>query len=205
MVLGIIAALAGVGIQVFTGVTESTEENLVRAEMRQVSSAIQRFHRDTGFFPKDGIFAATDDGNLDLPANLAQLFTEPVTGGAPVMAFDVTTASGWRGPYMTELDALSVIVGDNLTATGAGDPTAGGEVTIRAIGDPFSAAPVGNVFAWLNADGDVTAQLGRPYFYFINGASVTGCTAPCLLSAGPNGTYEAGLGDDIVVNIGRLN
>ncbi|MEM7210741.1 MAG: prepilin-type N-terminal cleavage/methylation domain-containing protein [Pseudomonadota bacterium] len=205
VVLGIVAAIAGIGVQVFTGVTDSTEENIVRAEMREVSSAIQRFRRDTGFYPKDGIFGTTDDTELALPANLGQLFIEPVNGGTPVMSYDPATGTGWRGPYMTELDSLTVVVGDNLTATGSGDPTAGTQETVRAVGDPFVAAPVGGVFAWQNASGVTTAQLGRPYYYFIDGTNVTGCIAPCLLSAGPNGTYEAGAGDDIVVGIGALN
>ncbi|MEM9370962.1 MAG: prepilin-type N-terminal cleavage/methylation domain-containing protein, partial [Pseudomonadota bacterium] len=58
--LGIIAAVAGIGVQVFTSVGTDTSERLVRLEMREVANAIQRFRNDTGYFPKQGPFAATN-------------------------------------------------------------------------------------------------------------------------------------------------
>ncbi|MEM7058489.1 MAG: type II secretion system protein [Pseudomonadota bacterium] len=208
VVLGIIAAVAGIGIQVLNGVNDDTEESLVRVEMREVTSAIQRFRRDTGYWPKQGPFdgADTNDPDLAEPANLAQLFLQPQTSlNADILTFDVPSGTGWNGPYLAELDALNVRVGDDMDASGTGDPTAGTEVVVRGIGDPFQAAPVGTVFEWINGAGVQTAQLGRPYFYFIDGSNVTGCAAPCLVSAGPDGQYNAGGGDDIVVNIGALN
>jgi hypothetical protein len=55
-------------------------------------------------------------------------------------------------------------------------------------------------------DGDCALlKHGRPYLYFIDPdaeTNVTGCTgAPCILSPGPNGHYDWGAGDDIVLNI----
>lgn len=208
VVLGIIAAVAGIGVQVYNGVSEDAEDALVRSEMRQVASAIQRFRNDTGFFPKQGPFDSTDsnDGNITEPANLAQLFVQPQDGADDaILPFDTASGTGWNGPYVTELDAIQVNIGTDLAADGLGDPTAGTEVTVRGIGDPFEAAPVGTVYAWVNSANAQIAQLGRPFFYFIDGGAVTGCTAPCLLSAGPDGVYAAGAGDDIVINIGLAN
>lgn len=204
--LGIIAAVAGIGVQVFTSVGTDTSERLVRLEMREVANAIQRFRNDTGYFPKQGPFAATNDVNTAEPPNLAQLFAQPQNAaGTDILSYDVPTSSGWNGPYLSELDALSVSVGDNLAADGSGNPTAGNAIVVRAVGDPFSSPPVGGAYVWQDGDGTQLAELGRPFFYFIDGSAVTGCNAPCLVSAGPDGEYDQGADDDIVVNIGALN
>ncbi|MEM1159539.1 MAG: prepilin-type N-terminal cleavage/methylation domain-containing protein [Pseudomonadota bacterium] len=253
VVLGIIAAVAGIGVQVYTGVNDDAEEALVRSEMRQIVSAIQRFRADTGYFPKQGPFDTTfdgvastdagdgDDGTFDQsPANLRQLFepsfTEFDDAGTRVvrqiMEFDEDSGTGWNGPYVTELDALRVNVGTNLQPSGTGFPEQGtfsngcpldqAACGVRAIGDTFAAQPIGDYFRWVNAGGNVEfdPNLGRPYYYFSADTAVgvvQGCVVPCLVSAGPDGVYEAGdsdgdavddgrgSGDDIVINIGRSN
>ncbi|MEM1277496.1 MAG: prepilin-type N-terminal cleavage/methylation domain-containing protein [Pseudomonadota bacterium] len=203
--LGIIAAVAGIGVQVFTTVGTDASDRLVRLEMRQIANAIQRFRQDTGYWPKQGPFATVDDTNLSEPANLQQLFNQPQNSSADVLPYDLASGTGWNGPYISELDALAVAVGDNLAADGTGVPTSGATVTLRAIGDPFNSSPVGAFFVWQDSTGTAIAELGRPFYYFIDGANVAGCTAPCLLSSGPDGEYDQGGDDDIVVNIGALN
>lgn len=209
--LGIIAAVAGIGVQVYTGVDDRTSQQLVRAEMRQIASAIQRFRRDTGYWPKQGPFAEAVADDRDLPANLSQLFTAPrAEDGAEILRYQVATGTGWNGPYISELDGATVSVGDDLEPDGSGSPIAGTVARIRAIGDPFSAPPQGQFFEWHDVSGEELARLGRPYFYFIDGSALIDCIAPCLISAGPDGFFAPRLNendesDDIVVNIGALN
>ncbi|MEM7270509.1 MAG: hypothetical protein AAF401_14815, partial [Pseudomonadota bacterium] len=199
--------VAGIGSQVLTNVIDNSEEQLVGTEMAQLTTAMKRFRRDTGYWPHQGIFAADDAANATNPANFTQLFVEPATGGVAIMAFDVSTGSGWNGPYVTEYNSVSVTVGASLAVDGTGSPAAGAVTTVRGVGDPFAAAPVGNLLLWTTASGD-TPQLGRPVLYFVSAAAeanVANCTAPCLVSLGPDGAYGAGGDDDIVVNLGALN
>ncbi|MEM7271199.1 MAG: prepilin-type N-terminal cleavage/methylation domain-containing protein [Pseudomonadota bacterium] len=208
VVVGILAVVAGIGAQVFTGVVDDSEDQLVGSEMTEVANAMKRFRRDTGYWPHQGVFAAEDGvANPLNPGNLSQLFFEPTAGGAQIMPFDATSGSGWNGPYLTEYNAVSVDIGGNLALDGTGDPGAGAETAVRGVGDPFAAQPVGDLFDWTTASGD-TPLLGRPYLYFVNAAAqanVANCLAPCLVSLGPNGAYDAGAGDDIVMNLGALN
>lgn len=80
VVLAVVATVAGIGVQVLTGVTDDAEQALARAEMDNIASAIQRFHRDTGYWPKQGPFDVATDAH---PANLSQLrgnrMTAPTT------------------------------------------------------------------------------------------------------------------------------
>lgn len=202
--LGIIATVAGVGVQLYGNVADDVESQLVRREMSQIADAARRFRRDTGYWPKQGVFANDIDANVAHPANLAQLFDQPdAAGPAPILPYDVASGSGWNGPYMAELEAVTVTVG-TLAADGTGSPLAGAQAVLRAIGDPFAAGPVGGYLAWSDSDGSALT-LGRPILYFIDpaaAANVAGCTPPCLLSFGPDGVYDAGLDDDVVVLVG---
>ena len=51
-----------------------------------------------------------------------------------------------------------------------------------------------------------SCRTGRPYLYFIenaedDGAKASPAATPCLLSMGPDGIYDQGGNDDIVINI----
>lgn len=205
VVLGIVATVAGVGAQVLTGVREDAQSSLARAEMSEIAAAIQRFHRDTGYWPKEGPFAADKVGNVPLhPANLSQLRVQPVKSGVDILPFDAASGTGWNGPYIRELDAATVWVGEDMGTTpdGSVDPDAGTETDVSGIGDPFDRAADGVYFAWTDGAGDTIARLGRPYLYFIDAGAtgtVPGCTVPCLVSFGPDGDYDTA--DDIVLNI----
>lgn len=210
VVLSIMAVVAGVGVQALNGVTNSVKDDLARTEMNEIASAIQRFHADTGYWPKQGPFANTTN-----PASFAQLRIKPTNTSGEILPFDTASGTGWHGPYMRELDAVTVSVGD-VNENGTGDPATGTDVTVSGLGDPFSAAAIDETyFVWSDVTGE-ELRLGRPYLYFIadnatynSGAAsgVYGCHVPCLLSLGPNGRYESetesgGLGgDDIVLNI----
>lgn len=236
VVLAVVATVAGIGVQVLTGVTDDAEQALARAEMDNIASAIQRFRRDTGYWPKQGPFYVATYSN---PADLSQLRVAPVNGGNPILEWDTASGTGWNGPYLRELDAAQVRMGGNLGANGAGDPTTGTRTDLLGYGDPFSNDPIDMVpastnennddfvnywFKWedVDNDGDLdraqVGRLGRPYLYFLDAGDsdgdgtenwddpdyahvVNGCHMPCLVSMGPDGTYNQGGGDDIVVNI----
>ena len=202
--LGIIAPVAGLGVQLIGNVADDVESQLVRREMSEIADAARRFRRDTGYWPKQGVFALDGDANVAHPANLAQLFNQPQAAGpTPILPYDLASGSGWNGPYLAELEAVTVTVG-TLAANGTGNPQTGAQAVLRAVGDPFAAGPVGGFLAWSDADGSALT-LGRPILYFIDpaaAANVAGCTPPCLLSFGPAGVYDAGLDDDVVVLLG---
>lgn len=211
VVLSIMAVVAGVGVQALNGMTNDVEDGLARTEMNTIASAIQRFHADTGYWPKEGPFAGDDEDNYDHPANMKQLRVAPygdhddesATADELILPFDTASGTGWHGPYMRELDAVTVSVG-SMNTDGSGDPSNGSDVRVSGLGDPFSAdAANGTHFVWRDAMGE-ELRLGRPYLYFIDddaNTTVAGCQVPCLVSFGSNGDYDAGANDDIVVNI----
>ncbi len=163
------------------------------------------------------------------PANWVQLFEEPDDGINPIMAWNINVGRGWRGPYLKKyLERTDV--GDGLEADGLDGSGNPGDIVdvntsrlenLWGIADPFEHRPVAPdsytrcqenatnttpcLLDWRPLPGDITFALyGRPYLYFINPAAtanVTGCTAPCMLSFGPDGRYNQGASDDIVLNI----
>ncbi|MEM7407951.1 MAG: prepilin-type N-terminal cleavage/methylation domain-containing protein [Pseudomonadota bacterium] len=151
------------------------------------------------------------------------------SGGTEILPWDPETGRGWRGPYLRYEGLVDVgdnlqtdgsgdpVVVDTLQY-----------VHIPGIGDPFSREPAtpdtgtdceevaGNtncVLDWRAVQDDASAPLtnaetaladfGRPYLYFFDTnvtTNVPACTGvPCLLSTGPNGFYDAGDNDDLVV------
>lgn len=202
VVLSVVAAVAGIGIQSLGQVRASSQTALVHSEINQIAKAIQRFRADTGYWPKEGPFSSDVNGDVTHPASFAQLFWAPNDGTNDILPFDKVSGTGWNGPYLRELDAAQVTVGNNITATGGGNPAAGTASAIIGIGDPFERAADGSYFIWQNGAGVELASLGRPFLYFFDPAtSITGCQVPCLISLGPDGTYAAGGADDIIVNI----
>ncbi|MEM9147261.1 MAG: type II secretion system protein [Pseudomonadota bacterium] len=201
--LGIIAAVAGLGIQVLTDVERDTEARLARAEMRTVASALRRFRADTGYWPKQGIFGS-DTGTQALhPANFSQLFTQPANGSGAILPFNQASGTGWNGPYLSELDAATVTVGA-MNPDGTGDPGTGAVFEFRGIGDTYAEPSDGTFFLWRDGNDD-PLTLGRPMLYIPAPDATVACTDACLIGLGPNGTYDLGGGDDHVVELGRLN
>lgn len=204
VVLAIMAAVAGIGVQSLSSVRTDSQSALLRGEIDQIAGSIQRFRADTGYWPKEGPFSADNSIETPHPASFAQLFIAPNDGTNPILPFDKASGTGWRGPYLRELDVARVWVGKNITAVGGGSPAMGTTQLLMGVGDPFERIPDGNYYVWQNNAGVAFNRLGRPYLYFIDPATmVTGCQVPCLVSLGPNGVYEAGAPgtDDIVVNI----
>lgn len=258
VVLAILVAVAGIASSTLSGVDQDTRAELTRTEMMQIAAAIRQFRQDTGYYPKQGIFDHEDNGGqadvtaadpdpaadldkFESPANFSQLFIQPTTDGAApnivanvctncVLAFDVNTGRGWRGPYLKQESLADV--GDGLDPTGAGDPGLGNDIKyLLGVADPQEFTPeciagdeenVANtncVLDWRPPPTpfpltDPPLQLafethGRPFLYFIDPlagtnavpGTVAGCAVPCLVALGANGVYEQGGPDDIVVSV----
>ncbi|MEM6439087.1 MAG: prepilin-type N-terminal cleavage/methylation domain-containing protein [Pseudomonadota bacterium] len=216
--LGIITAVAGVGVQVYNGLNEDVDDRLVLRELSEMASAVRRFRVETGYWPKQGVFAGAADGNLAHPANLAQLFTEPLdAGGDPLFSYDPATGTGWNGPYVAEFASVTVdIFNLDPDAAADDDPTMDPGLTptvliVRGVGDPYDAPPVATgAFLWRLVDGDAnpnndeTRVLGRPILYFIDGgapANTVCLSVPCLLSFGEDGIFNTA--DDVAVSLGE--
>lgn len=228
VVLAVLVAVAATAIAVVTEGGDRADDGLVRAEITQVAAAIMRFRRDTGYFPRLGPFGSQDrcvggtgptctDGTIEAvpaielqsPANLSQLFEEPETNVSgtliPNMAWNPDTARGWDGPYLETFGEGDVSIGQNIGADAAGVPNGGALQVVAAVADPFDAIPDGTYYEWAEAiSGDPVDSRGRPYLFFVDPgaeANLDGCLVPCLLSMGANRIYEAGLGDDIILNL----
>lgn len=213
--VSVLVAVAVTAIAIVTDAGDEADNSLAVSEIRQVARALQRFQADTGYLPRLGPFSAQEGittAELSSPAYLGQLIEEPEinNGGTiePIMEWNPDTGRGWNGPYIETFGEGDVTVGENLTADGSGTPTAGTVLTVAGVADPFEAVPAGVYLQWTEPiSGDNVPRRGRPYLLFVDpgaGAQVQGCAVPCLLSMGPDRTYEAGQGDDIVLNITSL-
>jgi prepilin-type N-terminal cleavage/methylation domain-containing protein len=56
VVVSILAAVAGIATSAVGGYNERAREELVHVEMNNIADAIYKFHTDTGYFPKTGLF-----------------------------------------------------------------------------------------------------------------------------------------------------
>ncbi|MEM7173182.1 MAG: hypothetical protein AAF530_23665 [Pseudomonadota bacterium] len=218
VVVAILAATATIGVLALDNTGQVTQERLVTHEMRELAKAIQNFRQDTGFYPKTGPFAAAqvalpgDIGLLNSPANMVQLFREPVDGDDnPIMPWNPDSGRGWRGPYSSDFGEGNVIVGEGFVDASDTDPLAGDAITVIGVADPFEFA---SEFIWARpfeiptADDvdDAPTLRGSPYLLFLENDQATEierCQAPCLVSLGPDGVYDQGAADtdDIILNL----
>ncbi|MCP5078096.1 MAG: prepilin-type N-terminal cleavage/methylation domain-containing protein, partial [Psychromonas sp.] len=122
VVVSILAAIAGIGVQVYGDTDQQVQVKLSSVELQVVANAVRRFKQDTGYYPKSGPFdlkqlprigevsldtlpdyvlgpVAKKIAWFDSPANLSQLITAPVDmNNNPIMPWNVETGKGWRGP-----------------------------------------------------------------------------------------------------------
>ena len=145
VVVAILVAIAGVGMQVYGDTETDTEVQLSIAELQRVADAVRRFHHDTGYYPRQGPFdlayltfregkvslnhLPAESGSpavkqvdwFDSPANLYQLVRQPLnSAGTAVMEWDVETGRGWRGPYLSSSKLAYVDLSNDLDAKGVG-------------------------------------------------------------------------------------
>ncbi|OUS02455.1 hypothetical protein A9Q81_08720 [Gammaproteobacteria bacterium 42_54_T18] len=221
VVVGIMAALAGVAYTASGSRISDSKLIAADSEMLNIRAALLRYRQDNFVFPAQS--SAVD---------AVFLFEQP---GTPVVAWDADYQRGWRGPYLHSGDSGLVDIGDGIGLNGTGSPhavVAAAHNRQRAIPDPFVAfpvdvndddgkanmaaicddSPVANdacLFDWRllgqsDAD-DPISRRGRPYFLF--DLDSEGAREARVVSLGPNGIYESsGLscpaaagGDDIVL------
>lgn len=225
IVVAILAAVAGGVILALGGVQDDAALNLSRGEMLEIKKAILRFRQDTGFLPKQGPFdLAPPDGTgavplpaqgeawFRSPANLVQLYENPfpTTSTHPLKAWNPDTGRGWRGPYLTRQGEGLVDLGNGLNGDGTGSPTTGTALLseMPGVADPYAAKPgpctLGGVprecFAWRAVAGGIPHdRWGRPYFLF----DLNDPAQARIVGVGPNGIYDNGIGDDLVLSLFR--
>lgn len=230
VVVSVLATLAGITAVAMDGYEQEAQEQLVDVEMQRVVSAIYRFKEDTGYFPKEGIFAAdalyggdagTEKSQYNHEENLAWLFNPPevhdTDGDGDVDAGDtdpfsrlpwnINSGRGWHGPYLTLESQQSLSSNDcDLPAVGTDDIYAGLTDTFErntAYDDSSVCALVLSGGAWVPREFS-----GIPYRYetTYTNANIEGCNtvAGCvaLISAGADSAF--GSGDD-VVSVIRVN
>lgn len=144
VVVSLLATMAGIAAVAMDGYEQQAEAQLVDVEMKRIASAIYRFKEDTGYFPKEGMFAADVLYGADTGAkkalyengeNLAWLFYSPEvfdtngddkvdgTDSDPFerLAWNANVSRGWNGPYL-ERSAQRYVV-DNDVICGLDEDT----------------------------------------------------------------------------------
>lgn len=86
VVVSILAAMATISVSVVGGYDQKARAELVEVEMKTIANAIYRFHRDTGYFPKTGLFDNSGTNGFiyesyetfEPASSLDWLFSQPV-------------------------------------------------------------------------------------------------------------------------------
>jgi len=136
-----------------------------------------------------------------------------------LITFNPRTQRGWNGPYLKEYAVSCVSIGDDFRAAN-GDFDLGEIAFVAAISDSFEHKWITEgsetYFTWrpllknagatpCAADTSVPERQtkGRPYMLIVEESeanTITNCQAPCLVSLGPDGEFQSGDGDDIVLS-----
>lgn len=135
VVVSLLATMAGIAAVAMDGYEQQAESQLVDVEMKRIASAIYRFKEDTGYFPKEGMFAADalygadsgDEKNLyENAENLSWIFYSPevfdtngddkvdATDSDPYerLVWNANVSRGWNGPYLERSAQRSVVDND---------------------------------------------------------------------------------------------
>ncbi|MCG8492381.1 MAG: hypothetical protein MI743_12255 [Sneathiellales bacterium] len=187
IVIGIVAAVASIGIAFFPGASDYSDDALVLSEMQTIATAVRRFEQDTGYLPRRGPFEGDEGPDLDgsgsvrpivnSPFNLEQLVLEPdLSAGqeywvetfnipSALISFNPRTGRGWNGPYLKEYAISCVSIGDEFRASN-GEYDRGEIAFVPTISDPFE-------HEWV-VDGSETYFTWRP---LRRSASATPCAS----------------------------
>lgn len=195
VVLSVLMALAATASLVFRGTKDDAARSVALHEMGQIRSAVLQFRRDTGYLPKQGPFSAQFKGEYasldglgdtshEHPANFGQLFENPLAGTMhPLAVWNPDTGRGWRGPYLSNRAELLV-------------ESTGPLRRVPGVADSFSvrhrtASP--DQSDWMASDIDGA----HPYLLL----DLHQPSAARVVCTGPNGYYDRGVGDDLVLHI----
>ncbi len=215
VVAAILAIVAAGAVRLFSAQGSELKEELALVELTRLRDALRQFREDTGHLPRSGPFGLAVDGPpgqvaiplqgadwFRSPANVIQLLEQPVAeNGQPIMPFDPNTGRGWRGPYLAHGTEGFVSIGSALGPDGMGRPLDGALVVqVPAVADPFDQhLPIGNFLVWANSLGASIGRLGRPILL----VDMEEPSQARLISFGPDGVYQAGAGDDLVMPVLR--
>lgn len=211
--ISLIAIVAGGAIAVVRGSQETAALSVALHEMQACKQALLQFKRDTGFLPRQGPFDLVPQGGyvpepaqgadeFHCAANLCQLYVNPLSGtGHPLAHWNRDTRRGWNGPYLSRDSEAYVDVGVALGANATGLPTEGTVLSeIPGVADPFVSDAVGANFQWrTRRGGPAHKRRGRPYLVF----DLHDENTARIVCMGPNGRYEGGGGDDLVLYLFR--
>ncbi|NOU41070.1 MAG: prepilin-type N-terminal cleavage/methylation domain-containing protein [Methylotenera sp.] len=186
VVVTLMAIVAGTAMISLDGVDEHAATQIAKSEMVEISKAIRQFKRDTGVYPTPSH-----------PADFSALFSCPAYFSAEQCVFNVDTARGWRGPYMTKQgDGYVDLVAFPLLVDAA---------TIHAKADAFQQYDSIASIVWHTCNNYATCpeplnSVGRPYllFDFIDDAltpAINEADFARVVSMGADGKY-GGVGAD---------
>jgi prepilin-type N-terminal cleavage/methylation domain-containing protein len=205
VVVAILATVAGTVLVSQSGVEDRAGQDITRHQLTELREAVLRFRRDTGYLPKQGPYALESEGGevkvpagqtpadfaawFHSPANLSQLYENPLAGNTQPRDFDLDTRRGWNGPYLSKRDH-QVSIGDGLASDGSSGT--GGEGTrllsVPALSDSLERGPLlgslGVTFAWTTPAG-AQDRAGRPLLLF----SLDDPTQARAVSCGSDGVY----------------
>ncbi len=112
VVVAILAAMSGIATTALGSYEQRARGELVLTEMKRISNAILKFNVDTGYFPKQGIYAKKINSVVD-KSDIGFLFYSPRNNGADAnsqgnekLPWDAAANRGWNGPYLS-MDSIS--------------------------------------------------------------------------------------------------
>ncbi len=138
VVVSVLAAMASIAAVAVDGYQQTAEDELAKVEIQAIASAIQRFKADTGYYPREGLFAddqlygsnsSPEKSDYNKDENLYWLFSSPLlhdvngdgnvnsadqSAGGPKekMPWNESVGRGWHGPYL-EIDGRRSVVVNN--------------------------------------------------------------------------------------------
>lgn len=227
VVVAILATIAGTVLVSQAGVEDRAGQDITRHQLTELREAVLRFRRDTGYLPKQGPYALESEGGevqvpagetpadyaawFHSPANLSQLYENPLAGNTNPRAFDPDTRRGWKGPYLARRDH-EVSLGDGLAGDGSAGTGAEGTrlLTVPALADSFEhpalSGPLGATFAWTTPAG-APSRAGRPLLLFSlddpNQARVVCCGADGVYAPHATSAPIAAGSDDLGIYLLR--
>lgn len=220
IVVSILVVLGGGVIGYLSNIQSHAYFQVAQGEMQTLRNAILQYQHDNGSLPVP--YPADFSFLLDCPDA-----TLDCAGGA-IPAWDISSARGWRGPYLVGASDGHVDAGDNLLSDGSGNPFLGNTTRVHGVADPFITRPIfranQSLFCesdstdstdlcrldWHDQGGEIHRKTaGRPYLLFDTGSP----DAARIVSMGPDGRYAgvnsadacqpAASSDDIVICLFR--
>lgn len=111
VVVSILAAMAGIAVSAVGGYEQKARADLAQTEIKRIANAIQKFKKDTGYYPNTGVFSTsqgTEGSENSVKADFSFLFYSPSKGATDtnspaqeILPWDISAMRGWNGPYLT--------------------------------------------------------------------------------------------------------